>query len=52
MAIVSALGSVICGWLVMRTKDFYKGDIYAKYQTKEGQCTEEEENNQQAASKT
>ena len=33
MAIVSALGSVICGWLVMRTKDFYKGDIYAKYQT-------------------
>ena len=33
MDIVSALGSVICGWLVMRTKDFYKGDIYAKYQT-------------------
>lgn len=52
MAIVSVVGSIICGWLVMRTKDFYKGDIYAKYQTKDVQCTEEENNDQQAASKT
>lgn len=42
MAIVSILGSIICGWLVMRTKDFYKGDIYAKYQTEDDHCRDEE----------
>lgn len=50
MAIVAIVGSMICGWLVMRTKDFYKGDIYAKYQIKDD-LSKDEEKNQHEVSK-
>eukprot|EP01018_Ginkgo_biloba_P023338 Gb_01156 [translate_table: standard] len=33
MTLVSLFGSVITGFLVVRTKDFYRGDLYAKYQS-------------------
>ncbi|GLJ16548.1 hypothetical protein SUGI_0283150 [Cryptomeria japonica] len=32
MTLVSLSGALISGFLVVRTRDFYKGDLYAKYQ--------------------